>query len=255
MTRTIIFLLAALLFIGAAAIRLTDLTDEPLDFNPSRQLYSAIIARSIYYDSLPDADPAVRTLAREHRESLERLEPPILETITAFGYRLAGRETLWIPRLISITAWLAGAALVAGIGTKLGGDGPGILVGIGYFLFLPLGVYASRSFQVDPTMVVLVAGGFYAALTWLERRSWRWALVAGAVSGLAIFVKGVGAMLLGPALALCVLSAYGEGGVPWRERLGRMIRDPQAWAMFALAVGPALLYYPGLPGETESLYT
>ena len=255
MHRRIHLFLAALLFAGAAAVRLTDFTDQPLDFNPSRQLYSAIIARAIYYESLPEADPGLRALAGEHRDSLERLEPPILETVSAFGYRLAGGERLWIPRLVSIAAWLAGGLLIVGIGQKMGSPGPGVLVGLGYFLFLPLGIYASRSFQIDPTMTALIAGSVYAALVWSEQRTWRSVLIAGLVSGMAIFVKGVGALLLGPALAACVWAAAGEEGSGWRIRLGALVRDPQVWVLFALTIGPALLYYSGLPGETESLYT
>ena len=38
------------------AIRMVDLTDPPLDFHPTRQLRSAIIARSMYYRSLPEAE-------------------------------------------------------------------------------------------------------------------------------------------------------------------------------------------------------
>jgi len=250
---TVYRLLAAVLVLGAAAVRLTDLTDQPLDFNPSRQLFSAIIARSIYLDILPDADPARRAIAGEHRDSLEKLEPPILETISALGYLLAGGERLWIPRLVSIAAWLAGGGLIVLIGRKMKSRGPGILVGLGYFLFLPLGIYASRSFQIDPTMTVLFAGSLYAALIWSEQRSWKWVLIAGLVSGLAVFVKGVGALLLGPALAALVWAA--ADGESWRARLRNVVRDPQVWGMFALTIGPALLYYPALPGETGSLYT
>jgi hypothetical protein len=248
-------ILAAALFIGAVAVRLTDLTDEPLDFNPSRQLYSAVIARDIYLNMLPGADPDLRALAREHRESLEKLEPPLLETVSALGYLAAGGERLWIPRLVSIATWLAGAGLIAGIGRKLGSGWAGILAGLGYFLFLPLGIYASRSFQIDSTMVVLIAGSVYAILDWSERRTWRSVLIAGLAAGLAIYVKGVGALLLGPALAGCVLATAGAAGDGWRERLRSLIRDPQVWALFALAIGPALFVYPSLPGETGSLYT
>ncbi|HUF38332.1 MAG TPA: glycosyltransferase family 39 protein [Anaerolineales bacterium] len=248
--------LAAALFLAAAAVRLTDLTDEPLDFNPTRQLFNAITARGIYYASFPEADPALRGLAVQHGNSLERLEPPILPALAAIGYRLAGGERLWIPRLVSIAAWLAGGWLIVLVGRKMGAGGPGILVGLAYFLFLPLGIYASRSFQIDPMMTVLIAGSLYAALAWSERRTWRWALVAGLVAGAAVFVKGVGALLLGPALAACVwVAAGGEEGAGFKERLRNLVRDPQVWTLFALAVGPMLLYYLVVPRETGWLIT
>ncbi|MGW8250224.1 MAG: hypothetical protein ACWGO1_06250 [Anaerolineales bacterium] len=45
-------LLVALLA-GALALRFYDLTDQPIDFHPTRQLRGAIIARGMYYDMLP----------------------------------------------------------------------------------------------------------------------------------------------------------------------------------------------------------
>src|SRR5690606_34774688 len=44
-----------LLFVAAAALRLYDLTDPPLDFHPTRQLYSALKARGMYYATLGTA--------------------------------------------------------------------------------------------------------------------------------------------------------------------------------------------------------
>ena len=49
------FVLLILLGLGIY-IRLYDLTDPPLDFHPTRQLRSAIIARSMYYRSLPETE-------------------------------------------------------------------------------------------------------------------------------------------------------------------------------------------------------
>ena len=42
-----------LLFGIALAIRLYDITDLPLDFHPTRQLFSAVKARGMYYETLP----------------------------------------------------------------------------------------------------------------------------------------------------------------------------------------------------------
>ena len=47
-------LVLSLLILGAV-LRFYDLTDPPLDYHPSRQLRGAIIARSIYYQILPNA--------------------------------------------------------------------------------------------------------------------------------------------------------------------------------------------------------
>ena len=53
----------ALLFGLGLGIRLTDLTDLPLDFHPTRQLFSAIKARGIYYQTAPDIPEWQRDIA------------------------------------------------------------------------------------------------------------------------------------------------------------------------------------------------
>ncbi len=46
--------LALMLLVGFA-LRMYDLTDPPLDFAPTRQLFSAIKARGMYYQYVTDA--------------------------------------------------------------------------------------------------------------------------------------------------------------------------------------------------------
>ena len=53
------------IFIAALGIRLYDLTDLPLDFHPTRQLFSALKARGMYYETLPNAPAEQREL--KHR--------------------------------------------------------------------------------------------------------------------------------------------------------------------------------------------
>ena len=253
--RFLISLLFGILFAAGIGVRLVDLTDRPLDFNPSRQLFSAIIARAIYYEGLPDVDQALLDLVRSHRAELEKLEPPILETIVVAGYRLTGGENVWIARVFSIVTWMGGAVVVFLLAKRAGGA-IGAVVGMGYFLFLPLAIYASRSFQIDSTMVVLFGAALLALIKWTERRSWKWAVIAGLTSGLAVFLKGYGAILMGPAMAACIWAAdeTPDGEKPARK-LARLARDRQTWLILLLTLVPTLLYYPALAGETGSLYT
>ena len=247
--------LLAILFVGALTVRTTDLTDQPLEFNPTRQLFNAIRARAIYYSWIADEAPEKAALAAAHVEELERLEPPFVETIAAAGYRLAGRETPWIGRLVSIAAWLACGWIVVRIGRKLGAGEAGILPGVAYFLFLPLGIYAGRAFMVDPLMIFTFGLSFDLLLGWMESPRWKWTVLTGLAGGLAVLLKGVGAFILGPVFAVAVWIAAGRDEIGLRERVIRLVRDPQIWAMFLLVVGPALLYYPGVAAETGSLYT
>ena len=147
-------LMAVLLLLGLG-LRLLDLTDPPLDFHPTRQYRGALIARSIYYDMLPDADPERRELASEMRSDFPEFEPPLLETVVALGYILLGSEQLWLARLIVSLFWvLGGWGLYLLVKRTVSAESA--LVSLAYYLFLPFAVYASRSFQPDPLMTVAI---------------------------------------------------------------------------------------------------
>ena len=74
-----------------------------------------MIARALYlpYDS--SMPGWARELALLNAEE-NALEPPIIEHLAVYGYRLAGGEHLWIGRLISIISWLIGGVAIGLIG-------------------------------------------------------------------------------------------------------------------------------------------
>ncbi len=70
------------------ALRLYDLTDQPIDFHPTRQLRGAIIARGMYYEMLPNVDESLRQKAVAFWRSTGQYEPSILERLVAISYLL-----------------------------------------------------------------------------------------------------------------------------------------------------------------------
>jgi hypothetical protein len=55
--KQIIYLILVVgLIIGGIAVRIYDLQDAPLDFHPTRQLHSALMARGMYYSINPNLD-------------------------------------------------------------------------------------------------------------------------------------------------------------------------------------------------------
>ena len=79
----------------AIMVRLYDLDDLPLDFNATRQLHSATIARGMYYEHKADAEAWQRDLAVRQWKNQGLIEPQIMERVSAIGYQLAGQELLW----------------------------------------------------------------------------------------------------------------------------------------------------------------
>lgn len=236
-------LLIVLMVLGFG-LRLVDLTDPPLDFHPTRQLRGAVVARSIYYQLSPSPDAFIQQQAINMRNSVADLEPPILESLAAGGYLLVGGEQLWVARVLSSLFWVLAAVPLFALARRFVHPAAALLA-VAYYLFLPFGVVASRSFQPDPLMAALLVAAMYAAYRWSAERQGKWAWWAAAATGLAILVKAFAAYFALGFMAAAVLAA-----MPLRQAL----RDKQVWTMLAVCVLPAALYYLTKGEATSSGY-
>lgn len=246
-------LLLALLLLAGLGLRLIDLTDQPLDFHADRQLRGALIARGMLYQMQPSAnaplgflgagtwkgaqplepDPGKRQTAINLWHSLETFEPPIFERTVALTYLLLGAEVLWLARLYAILFWLLGGLALAALARRLASDS-GAVLALAAYLFLPLGVQISRSFQPEALMVCLVLWAGYAAHRWMESHTWRWSLLTGVFAGLAVLIKAPAAFVIAPLLFFGVLSTWGLRGA---------LRRPQVWVTAALTLAIGTPYY------------
>ena len=245
--------LLVLLMLAGFGLRLIDLTDQPLDFHPARQLRAAIIARGMYAQMLsaqPDAphwlasaetaglsplnyDPLQAQAAVEMWQGMAIYEPQILERLAALTYWLLGAELLWVARIYSALFWVLGGLALFMLARRATSYAGGALA-LTFYLFVPLGVIASRAFQPDPLMVALVLWAAYAAYRWSETRTWRWALLTGLFSGLAVLVKAPAFFQIGWLLIFTVLSGWG---------IKQAVRQPQVWAAGVLAALIPAAYY------------
>ncbi|HHY89253.1 MAG TPA: glycosyltransferase family 39 protein [Chloroflexi bacterium] len=228
-----VFLALGLIFLAGLAIRLYDLTDPPLDFHPARQFHSALISRGMFAAS-GGGDytdwQRERAVAMGQAEAI--IEPPVLETLVAWTYRAMGSEHLWVARIWSSLFWLLGGVFLWSLASRWSGPAGGLAAAL-YYLVLPYAVFASRSFQPDPLMVMLILAGLWALAGWLRAPSWGRAAAAGLLLGLALLVKQVSVFVLGGAAAGLVLAS-----LPWRKAL----RTRQLWAIVVLAALPVAAY-------------
>jgi len=258
--------LVALLALGAG-LRLFDLTDQPIDFHPTRQLRGLIIARGMYYEMLPTADPQLRSAALAFWASTGQYEPSILERITALSYLLVSREIFWLARLYNSLFWLIGGLALVDLARRMvfasfgdkGSAAVGALSALAYYLALPFSVQASRAIQPDPGMVVWIILASWSAYRWSENSSWRWAFLTGAASGMAVLTKAIALYPIGGMLIALILATGWENGVraggnPFKT-LGRIVRSPQIWTIAALTIVPTLLYYLSRSGRASEYFS
>jgi hypothetical protein len=230
-------LILILLFVAAIGIRLYDLTDLPLDFHPTRQLFSALKARGMYYETLTNAPEEQRQFAIQQGKLRATIEPEIIEKLTVFTWKFTG-EQLWVARIYSSLFWLLGGIFLYLLARDLFSK-DAALFATAFYLFLPYAVIASRSFQPDPLMVALIVGFWWAVNCWSQsltpnsypatHSSWLYVLLASLLGGFAIFIKlNAAFFVIGGALGV----ALGRASV--RD----LVRNKQVWAMVVLGILP-----------------
>jgi hypothetical protein len=233
------------IFLAALGIRLYDLTDLPLDFHPTRQLFSALKARGMYYETLVNAPADQREFAIQQGKMRATIEPEIIERLTVFTWKFTG-EQLWVARIYSSLFWLLGGIFIYLLARDLFSKDAALFTSA-FYLLLPYAVIASRSFQPDPLMVALLLGFWWAVNRWAQSltpnphpltfntqyavRNTQYLLLASLLGGLAIFVKlNAAFFVIGGAL----------GATLGRASVRDLLRNKQVWTMAALGVLPGL---------------
>ncbi len=233
-----------LLIALGAAVRLVNLNAPPLDFQPTRQLRNSLVARAIYYDLLPNADPQKRALADSFRRAVGQYEPPISESMVGLGFLLSGGESFAIPRIYGTILWLLAGLALFDLARRISSPAAG-LISLAYYLVLPFAVQASRSFQPDPLMTSAFVVGVYFLYRWMGNQSWKWAILTAFFFGFAVLAKIVIVFLVIGAAAAVVLVVFGR--YFWKST--------QVWAMALLMAAPALGYYVfGHPGRSTEYF-
>lgn len=213
-------------------IRLYDLTDLPLEFHSTRQMLSALKARGMYYQTLKDAPAEQRSFAIQQWKFRASVEPEFFERIVAFTYQFTG-EQVWIARIYSSLFWMVGAVFLFFLARDLTST-DGALAAAAFYLFSPYAIIASRSFQPDPFMVMLIIIFLWAAYKWSEKQtSYQWAIIAGLFGGFAIFIKFVAAFFV---------IGGGLGALLGRGSIREALKQPQVYVMTVLGILPGAAY-------------
>jgi len=214
-------------------VRLYHITEAPLDFHPTRQLRSALIARGMYYEHLDTMPEWQRTRAVTIWKSEGTIEPQIMERLTAWSYILLGGEYLWVARIYSILFWVLGSAVLYLLAREIAGP-PGALLALLFFLLQQYSISASRAFQPDPLMTAIFAAFLWAIYRWKRANAPKWAVLAGVLGGLAILVKAVSLFLILPVWIGILMADQG---------IRKTLRNPWNWLTGALLLIPYGVYH------------
>jgi hypothetical protein len=188
--RSVFRLLAVVLLIMTAfVIRLHHISRPPMDFQPIRQYMLAHNTRAPYLESQESVPGWRKEIARINKKRMGfEIEAPILDNAVVFGYRIMGGEHLWMPRVLSSIFWIIGGIFLYLIALRLSSSGAA-LFSAAFYLFLPFGISASRSFQPDPLMIMLFIVSLYMILIFYEKPSFIRLTAAVAFSSFAMLIK------------------------------------------------------------------
>jgi 4-amino-4-deoxy-L-arabinose transferase-like glycosyltransferase len=192
-----------------------------------------IIARGYYFSSSGSVNEHSKQVALFSQNKQGILEPPIMEFVTSVGYRILGGEYFWPPRLLSSVCWLIGGVFLYLIGKRIT-DADAALFAIAFYLLLPFAVIASRSFQPDPLMVMLLLAAVLAILRLHDTPSKMRFTVAAVVSSLAVLVK--------PHAVFAILGAYAALAI-YRQGIRRAITSFPLPVFLTITVLPAMTLY------------
>ena len=251
-----IFALIVIFTLGIA-IRLYDMTDLPLEFHSTRQLLSLLKARGMYYENNSNFSPEERTFAVQQWNLRASVEPEFFERIVAWTYQFTG-EQVWVARAYSSTFWIIGGVFLYLLARRHTSD-DGAIAATAVYLLMPYAIIASRSFQPDPLMTMLIIMFLWAVWEWAStltaksakgakknqenlsglselrgsRVSWAFAILAGLFGGLAIFIKF-------PAAFFIV--GGGLGAVLSHRSMKEALKNPQLYVMAFLGILPGAGY-------------
>jgi 4-amino-4-deoxy-L-arabinose transferase-like glycosyltransferase len=220
------------MLVVAFAIRLDGITGPPFDNAVARQFHAALLARMYYLNDSHNLAPEKRAVVTAWHDEVEPIEPPVMEHLAALTYLLAGKEELWLARLLSVVWWTVGGGLLYLIARRVGGPAAALATAA-VFLFLPFAVLASRSFQPDPLLIGAMLAAILAVLRYEEKSSRGRLGVAAVALALAFLIKpGIVPPILAPLLLVLLVR---------RLRLGAHV--PRDLGVFALSLVPMFAWY------------
>lgn len=219
------------MFLLATLVRLNDIRTPGhlLD----REYTSAIFARAYYFQNNPAVEDWRREIAVITKDQQPVLEPPVVEYLVSWIYRIMGREEIFYSRFLTNAFWLVGGFFMYLITKKLLSTDEAVIA-TAYYLFVPMGIIISRSFQPDSLMMLLFLISLYLVIGYFETLSMKHLLLAAAVTSVTLLLRPL--VLFSIFCAFLALSIYRNKG--WRK-----LFNAPLFIFGGISLLPAAMYY------------
>lgn len=198
-----------------------------------REYTSAIFARAYYFTNNDQIEPWRREIALTAKEQQPVLEPPLLEFLVSLIYRITGRDELHYARYLTNAFWLIGGIFIFLIVKKLLSTDEAFIA-TAYYLFVPMGIIISRSFQPDSLMMMFFLISLYLLVLYFDVYSTKHLLAAAILTGITL--------LLRPLVIFAIFCAFLAFSIHRSQNWKKIIDRPLI--IFSVAsLLPSILYY------------
>ena len=220
-----------LIFLLAALIRFDEIRapGHLLD----REYTSAIFARAFYFMSNDQVEDWRQDIAVITMNQQPILEPPLVEYLVSLIYRVMEREEIYYARYLTGASWLVGGIFMYMITKKLVSTEAALFATL-YYLFVPMGVIISRSFQPDSLMMMLFLASLYLLVNYFENGAKKYLLQASVVTAITLLLRPL--VLFAIFFAFLALSLQNKGS--WRK-----IIDRPLFIFSGVSLLPVTVYY------------
>ena len=211
-------------------LRLVNLQAPLTDKQAWRQTDTAAMARNFYEEGYslfyPRVDWRGTTLGYVETNF------PLFPFAIALLYAVGGGAYEWIGRLVAALCSTAAAALLYGLGRRLGMERPGALLAALLYLLFPMSIYYGRAFMPEALMILLSVGALWAFARWIDGEC-RWDFALAVLLAALCFLVKIPTLYLGfPLVALA-----------WMRWGWRFVLQPALWLYLVLALVPSVLWY------------
>jgi 4-amino-4-deoxy-L-arabinose transferase-like glycosyltransferase len=227
----IFWVCVVVLFVVAGAVRMYHVGEPGVLID--REYRSAILARAFYFSNSAAAENWQREIAATQKERTPILEPPVTEYFVSLIYRAIGSERLWVSHVLTSFFWLVGGIFLYQT-TKIIVSLDAAVIASAYYLFTPLSILVSRSFQPDALMMMLFLISLFGILKYYQKPATLSLLLAAGITGMTILYR--------PLVFFALLGAFTSLAI-YRRRSWKFALDPKFLLFIGISLLPSFLYY------------